>query len=123
LKDDPRIGALDRLNDRLERLLDGIERPGPVRDGDDALATAWSECAIAFEGVRAALETTEGREQDGEVRARLQTALSLHAVAASLAQRSREEVESGLGTLADVRKRLRQAGGTRSTGASCDVSG
>lgn len=122
---DVRIGLLDELNRRLEELL-GLLDGQELQDGA-RLSGSWMRCSAAFEAFRSAdasaLARGEGRPD--AVRERMEAALRLQAVAASLAGRGRDLVADGLREMRQLRRKLREAApdGRPAAGGACDVRG
>ena len=120
---DPRLAALEDWNACLEQLVSSL---AAAEDSDDGMSRpAWSRCAVAFERFRELDESTQGPYSD-EVRAQMQHAQRLQAVAAGLASRAKEGLSAELQTLGDTRQRLRQAHEhvrRSEPGVSCDISG
>lgn len=117
---DPRLGLLDDLAKRLEGLLSGFE--GEALPAI-TMGNLWQACASSFERFRAASEARPDEPLPADVRIRLEQVLRLHAVVASLAVRSQDELRNELDKVATVRSRLASRASGPELGEACDLVG
>lgn len=117
---DARPALLDELTRRLEGLLSGFEGEALPAARLDGL---WRACADSFERFRAANEARPDEPLPADARARLEQALRLSAVAASLAARSQDELRSELDKIVQVRARLASRASGPELGEACDLVG
>lgn len=119
---DPRLVPLEALEQRLRELVSLLSTPAE-RSDDAAMHAGWLRCHEAFERFR----DLEGPDPADDLRAHMENAQRLHAVAMGLATRARDELRGELATLGETRQRLRQVHGhvtgSHRAGGSCDVSG
>ena len=121
---DPRVELLDVLTGRLEILvstLGGEEAPSA-----EALESAWSQAAEAFERFRVVADGFGQQALPAEVRRRMEAAMKLDAVAAGLASRHHDGLSLELDKMAGARSHLRSLTAGRrigDAGTSCDVTG
>jgi len=113
------LADLEGLERAYGRLLAALEAVPGVSAA--SLEADWKACVQSFERLRAQAASTAMESE--EARAALVRVQRIHAVASSLAVRSRTAIADEIARIARVRARLRSSAGSKSTGLSCDVSG
>ena len=116
---DERETLLNELHASLEALISGLESGL----GEDALAGLWATCDGTFARFRVAQEAQASAELSDELRKKLEAALRLQAVVASLAARQRDELTSEAEKLTNARARLESLAARAHVGQSCDLLG